>query len=209
MTTLIETIKYCGQEIELHVDDDCDLDSALCDEPMAVVSTEYYYSRSNELFNNCKRALPGISLIIAVYEDDVDAIAEALDLERNDTDQRFGFLENDYHSSWKYYKTLEALRDGMLRYAGEDQLRVEQISTQRDRVYVVWYQDELDKYAGCKDAVPPIDVVQSLFNGECYGFVVKYNDGEEDGCWGFIGDSNYCIEEAKSAIDLATGIDDV
>lgn len=42
--------------------------------------------------------------------------------------------------------------------------------------------------------------------GECYGFVIEGSDGEElDSCWGYLGDVQYCIDEAKSA---AEGTDD-
>ena len=38
--------------------------------------------------------------------------------------------------------------------------------------------------------------------GECYGFVITGIDGDEiDSCWGFLGDSKYCVEEAKSAAE--------
>lgn len=35
-------------------------------------------------------------------------------------------------------------------------------------------------------------------NGNCYGYVVEDEDGEEeDSCWGFLGDLEYCKEQAK------------
>lgn len=43
----------------------------------------------------------------------------------------------------------------------------------------------------------------SYLMGECYGYVIR-EDGDEiegeqlDSCWGFLGDMDYCLEEAKS-----------
>jgi hypothetical protein len=34
--------------------------------------------------------------------------------------------------------------------------------------------------------------------GNCWGYVVEFPDGEEDSCWGFLGDPDYCLEEAMS-----------
>ena len=35
-------------------------------------------------------------------------------------------------------------------------------------------------------------------NGECYGYVIPELD---DSCWGYIGDYDFCIEDAKDIID--------
>jgi len=46
-----------------------------------------------------------------------------------------------------------------------------------------------------------IEVYASWINGEVYGYIVESPDGEEiDSCWGFIGDWDYPIEEAKAAV---------
>lgn len=49
-----------------------------------------------------------------------------------------------------------------------------------------------------------VETYDDYLTGNCYGYVIKDEDGEEieDGsCWGFLGDEKYCIEEAKSAAD--------
>jgi len=39
-------------------------------------------------------------------------------------------------------------------------------------------------------------------NGDCYGYVAEDVDGEDiDSCWGYVGDMDYVISEAKSAVD--------
>ena len=36
--------------------------------------------------------------------------------------------------------------------------------------------------------------------GDCYGFIIEDKDGDElDSCWGFVGDLDYCMKEARDA----------
>ena len=41
----------------------------------------------------------------------------------------------------------------------------------------------------------------SWCNGECYGYVVSADGAEDDSCWGFLGDIEYCKERAKSVAE--------
>ncbi len=58
----------------------------------------------------------------------------------------------------------------------------------------------------------------SYLEGEAYGFIVTAKDGETcqecghqkepdvlDSCWGFIGDIDYCRQEARSVAELKAG----
>ncbi len=208
MDSLMETVAYRGYQIELHWDNDHDLDFVLCDEPCAVVHWDYrgYSSRGNALHDNCGRSLPGSGMIKAVHDNDADELAEDLGFERRDTAKRFGFQE-DPAFPWHYYKSMDRLFKGMLYYSGNETMRVEEIRSQRETYFYVWYQDELDKYAGMKNAKPMLESIQSYFDGEVYGYVVKDKDGEDmkgtmsDSCWGFVGDVSYCLDEGKSAVD--------
>jgi hypothetical protein len=96
----------------------------------------------------------------------------------------------------------------MVKHCGLDQIRVDHIRTQeRGRVFIVWNQQELNKWAGCRDAKPMTETVQAIFDGEVYGYWIKDSNGddlessEHDSCWGFIGDSDYCLGEARQAVD--------
>jgi hypothetical protein len=43
---------------------------------------------------------------------------------------------------------------------------------------------------------------QRELNGECYGYIITDPDDEEiDSCWGFWGDSDYCLEKARQVVD--------
>lgn len=42
----------------------------------------------------------------------------------------------------------------------------------------------------------------SYLRGEVYGFTVEDENGEEvDSCWGFVGDSDYCLAEGRSSAE--------
>ena len=40
--------------------------------------------------------------------------------------------------------------------------------------------------------------------GDVWGYNVSKNGDETDSCWGFYGDTAYCLEEAKAAVDANT-----
>ena len=41
--------------------------------------------------------------------------------------------------------------------------------------------------------------------GNVYGYRITNNDGNEiDSCWGYIGDSDYCLDEARRVVDCMT-----
>lgn len=47
-----------------------------------------------------------------------------------------------------------------------------------------------------------VETYDHYLTGSVYGFVVKDMTGEEvESCWGFLGDSDYCVQEAKSIVD--------
>ena len=41
-----------------------------------------------------------------------------------------------------------------------------------------------------------------FLTGQVYGYIVKDNLGKEvESCWGYLGESNYCIQEARRVVD--------
>lgn len=47
-----------------------------------------------------------------------------------------------------------------------------------------------------------VSTYDDYLTGNCHGFVIKDGNGEEiESCWGFLGDSDYCMAEAKSIVD--------
>ena len=58
------------------------------------------------------------------------------------------------------------------------------------------------KKARQKDAEGFLETYNSWCNGDIYGYVVEDRDGEElDSCWGYIGDMDYCQDQAKIAAE--------
>ena len=45
-----------------------------------------------------------------------------------------------------------------------------------------------------------IATFQAYLNGEVYGYVI--DGGSEYDCWGFVGEPDYCMSEAKSSVDF-------
>jgi hypothetical protein len=51
-----------------------------------------------------------------------------------------------------------------------------------------------------------VEYYNDYLEGNVYGYVITGKDGEEtDDGWGFIGDSDQCLEEAKSVVDREVG----
>lgn len=47
-----------------------------------------------------------------------------------------------------------------------------------------------------------LETYDDYLTGNVYGYIIKDSEDEElDACWGFIGDSDYCLSEAKASAD--------
>ena len=56
-----------------------------------------------------------------------------------------------------------------------------------------------------KILVGEVKCYDNYITGNVYGYRITNNDGNElDSCWGYIGDSDYCLEEAKRVVDCMT-----
>ena len=49
--------------------------------------------------------------------------------------------------------------------------------------------------------ITEIECLDDCMTGNVYGFVITNPDGEEDSCWGFIGDYSYCLNEARESVN--------
>lgn len=199
MDSLIETAKYRGLTIELYADYDYSLADGMGDEPVNIVHIEH--GRAHTLYSGSKRALDNAALILALDDEDSGEWADYFGHDLADAAGAFGVSFSDADET-EWFETAGARWQAMLAHDGFESARVRQIRTNdTGRVYVVWDQTDLDKYAGMADAKAPIETVQAFFDGEVYGFVVS-EDGETlESCWGFVGDSDYCLSEARAAAD--------
>jgi len=78
----------------------------------------------------------------------------------------------------------------------------ENFYSKKNKPYQVWNKELVKKVTECLES--EIKTYDDYLNGNVYGFVITGPNGEEveDGsCWGFIGDKEYCINEAKNVVD--------
>ncbi len=59
-----------------------------------------------------------------------------------------------------------------------------------------WTEEEV-----VKQLEQEVETYHQYVSGECYGFSVELGDELIDSCWGFIGEHEYCIKEAKGIVD--------
>jgi hypothetical protein len=78
----------------------------------------------------------------------------------------------------------------------------ENFYSKKRKPYQVWNKELEKKVTECLES--EIKIYDDYLNGNVYGFVITGPNGEEveDGSrWGFIGDIEYCISEAKETVD--------
>jgi hypothetical protein len=105
-------------------------------------------------------------------------------------------------ASVRYFKDAEtAVRSIFRADFGADlrDFRLHQFSTRDGWTYAVWKQEELDSYAGVKDAKACTETIQAFLDGDIYGWTVEDADGDIlDSCFGYIGDARDVLAEAEA-----------
>lgn len=171
----------------------------LCDWPVAIVRLERY-GRFTIEYDNTKI---GESAIIAACKYDyygADGIFADSAIWYDKTENGFHKIETGYAKPRYFKDDTRAIAYAFKEITGEtfSDIRVETFGTHRDSFFMVWSQKRLDEYAGIKKAKAPIETAESFVNGEVYGFIISNEDDEHlDSCWGFIGDMEYCLSEAR------------
>lgn len=202
----IETIDYRGFTINLYPDSDHDVEFALNDEPCALVCLDYQ-GRAHVAFDNIKGKMPGYNLLRLLHVGASAAdFANELGIELRSTDKSpFGLLDDNGKA--RYFKSDSRRKSYIIREAGLESMRVELLRTNdSSHWFLVWDQNDLDKYAGVENAKPATASAQAWLDGEIYGYSIQGPDSDstddfEDSCWGYIGDSSYCIDDAKRVVD--------
>ena len=196
--------------VKLHPDDSFrSWEDVLCDEPVMILVRDRF--RTSVLCDGTKDVTESVADVLRLAED-VYSWTDVLD--EMDADWKWtdgGRLRVDSSSlkSVRYFKDAETAVRSIFRadYGKElTDFRLERFSTRDAEVYMIWCQPELDRYAGTKDACAPSETVRAYLDGEVYGWTVEDADGDVlDSCWGYIGDSSYCMEEAE---DVARGLEE-
>ena len=57
-----------------------------------------------------------------------------------------------------------------------------------------WVQEQI---------IAEVSEYDSFLRGEVYGYIVDNDGPDEDACWGFVGDIDYCKEAANEAAECA------
>lgn len=206
-SSIIETITYRAFIIELHHDTDCTIEQAIGDAPIELITSARFDWHA---WNNCAAVnVPTREIVKAIDSQDLDDLCDACGHECERLPDGRVSIEFRYESRKRFYKSAKTAFAGILRYEELTDIEVWQFQTNgRQTVYAIANKSALVKWSGNADCTLEsfASSIESYLDGECYGYVVKRVDGDDigeigDSCWGFVGDSEYCIEEAKSWID--------
>lgn len=200
-------------------DSDRSLSDAVCDEPVMIFGRERGHDW--QVLDNSKRNFPSFAVLRTIDDNDSDSLLDELCYCRySDWEYRNGKVWAG-HADWargRYFKTADsAARAMFLAEYGRElaDCKVQPFGDYQSTFYLCFWQSELDQYAGVENAVSCLESCQSIVDGEVYGFVVSgpyeqdssgdWHESESfddhlDSCWGFIGESDYCLE---SGVDSA------
>jgi len=180
-----------------------DWGDVLCDEPV-LIFTRDRWGRTSIQYDGTRDLCESMLDVLRIA-DDSHSWTDVLDVMGADwTWTDGGTLKVDSSSlkGIRYFKTADAAVRSIFRadYGKElTDFRLHQFSTRDGWTYAAWYQPELNRYAGCKDACAPIDTVQAYLDGDVFGWTIQDADGDVlDSCWGYIGDADAVLAEGES-----------
>jgi hypothetical protein len=203
--------------VRIEYDDSHDLGDAINDEPVLIFSRDRGSCRQH--YDQSKRNFPTMDVMRAVCEQDTDEMLSLLtDMRYSDhgkTDAGKFWADHPDWSSYRngngrrYYKTKDSMAAALFLAETGYSLADLKVQSFRSRVYqggddyyLAFWQSELDAYAGNKNAVSCLESCQAIVDGDVYGFAIEDADGNDlDSVWGFIGEMDYCLTEAKSVAE--------
>ena len=73
-------------------------------------------------------------------------------------------------------------------------------------VWIATADEIAEEYKGDKERAiarikSEVATLDSYLRGECYGYVISRHGEEIESCWGFLGDDDYCLQEARGVVD--------
>lgn len=203
--TVAETEEYKGYTIEIHVDYDCESPREFCDNagtfttaPRCESVPDYRKNKNNdapwldhwnqeaykhdaEEDTSSEYAFDNLGAMLDKWQRDTGAVAIML---RSQYGGGFSETDNEERANAVLWADADTIRK---EWGKADSKRKPSKAQQNKALKIL--QSELKEF-------------NSWVQGDCYGYIVKGADGEEvDSCWGFVGDSDYCMAEAKSGID--------
>ena len=202
MSDIVESKDVGRFTVNIVADYDFDLSDAVNCDPVAI-----YEDGGHVVLDQTESNMPIYSVIMAI----ADGCAESI------MNEMCGYyiewewvngkvrVENSDWNRPRYFKTAESACSTLFEqeygYPLSD-LRVEQFGDYRNTFHLVFLQSKLDRYAGSRGAISCRDTCQNIVDGDVYGFDVLDESGDSvDSCWGFIGDSSYCMSEGLASAE--------
>ena len=186
-------------------------EDALCDEPVVLACPEYRYGRNMAVQHDNSKRLTERALHAAWLFDrnsgttGLADLCDVLDVRFEDHRTPTGRLHIKADIwDWKGRTFRDDARAAATIFEHETGLRLadvrfETFDTRSDTYLLAWYQPELDEYAGVTGAKAPGETVRAYLDGDVWGFIVgDAEDDHRESVWGFIGDSEYALEEGRS-----------
>ena len=200
----IETKQVGRFDVEVYADWDVfnSWEDVLCDLPVVIFARDRF--RTSVLFNESKTVQESMLDVLRLADDSYSwtDVLDEMDADWKWTDAGRLRVDSSSLSRVRYFKDAEsAVRSIFRADFGADlrDFRLERFDTQRDVFFMVWNQQELDAFAGIKDASAPLETVRHFLDGDVYGFCVKDADGDVlESCGGLIGDWEDCMVEGEA-----------
>ena len=174
----------------------------LCDEPI-LIFTRDRHGRTSVHHDGAKTVQEYMLDVLRLADESGwTDVLDALDADWRWTDAGRLRVDSSSLASVRYFKDAEtAVRSVFRADFGADlrDFRLHQFCTRDGWTYAVWNQEELDSYAGVKDAKACTETVQAFLDGDVYLWTVEDADGEVlESCGGYIGDARDVLSEAEA-----------
>ena len=191
---VVERIEYRGHTILIHPDE-------MCDDPTnndGWMSTFYHWHK-RYTFADCAKCVRTGHVNSAAAEPMIIELQKDLDAGRA-VAIPVAMMDHSGVSLWEgtgpHPLDAQGWDSGPVGFLWTDRARIKQhlgisrlTTTTRERVLEALRQE--------------LKVLAAWVTGECYGYSIETKDGQEleNECWGYVGDTEYLIADAKAAVD--------
>jgi hypothetical protein len=177
-------------------------EDVLCDEPV-LVFTRDHWGRTWTQFDGTKDVSESMLDVLRLADESGwTDVLDAQDADWTYTDSGTLRVDSSSLKSVRYFRDAESAVRSIFRadYGKElRDFRLERFDTRDDTFFCAWFQPEMDRYAGIKDAKSPRETVRAYLDGEVYGWTVSNADGDVlESCFGYIGDARDVLAEGES-----------
>ena len=178
----METIDYRGYEIEIHQDDMCQNPNDMGDNSLGFLV--YDHSQFYIQVDGC----------------DPQDVFNAM--QRGETTVPFKTAYSKETRQYKFFPVYAYIHSGVALSLGRTGYPFNDrwdVSFKGFLLINTYQYDNPDKHQEIAESY--IKEWNDYLSGNVWGFNIESDDGCNDSCWGFVGDKEYCISEAKACID--------